>query len=115
MATKARLHWLWRGMIAAAIGAICLTACIFLDEHATDIMQHLRYALGETGLPDVAARGISYFIWGLPPSLGAVLAYGLLTRWFGPVTDDGETHCRKCDHILRGLSAPRCPECGEAI
>ena len=26
-----------------------------------------------------------------------------------------ETCCRKCRHILRGLSEPRCPECGEAI
>jgi len=26
-----------------------------------------------------------------------------------------ETHCRKCDYILRGLSEPRCSECGEPI
>lgn len=25
------------------------------------------------------------------------------------------TRCRKCRHILRGLSQPRCPECGEPI
>ena len=24
-------------------------------------------------------------------------------------------HCRKCVHILRGISEPRCPECGEKI
>jgi hypothetical protein len=28
---------------------------------------------------------------------------------------DGETRCRQCRYILRGLSVPRCPECGEAI
>lgn len=28
---------------------------------------------------------------------------------------DGFTRCRKCGHILRGLSEPRCPECGTAI
>lgn len=28
---------------------------------------------------------------------------------------DIETRCRKCKHILRGVSEPRCPECGEAI
>jgi hypothetical protein len=115
MATKARLHWFWRGTIAAAIGAICLTAFIFLNEHTRDVMLYLRYALGRTGLPDVAASGISYFIWGLSPSLGALLAYGLLTRWFGPASADGELHCRKCGYILRGISQPRCPECGEAI
>ena len=26
-----------------------------------------------------------------------------------------ETRCRKCGFVLRGLSQPRCPECGEAI
>jgi len=26
-----------------------------------------------------------------------------------------ETRCRKCQYILRGLSEPRCPECGEVI
>ncbi|MBI5863276.1 MAG: hypothetical protein HZB38_01940 [Planctomycetes bacterium] len=28
---------------------------------------------------------------------------------------DGYLHCLKCDHILKGLTAPRCPECGEPI
>lgn len=28
---------------------------------------------------------------------------------------DGETRCRRCGYILRGLSEPRCPECGERI
>lgn len=28
---------------------------------------------------------------------------------------DRATRCRQCGHILRGLSEPRCPECGEAI
>ncbi len=28
---------------------------------------------------------------------------------------DGQTRCRKCGHILRGLSEPRCPECGTEI
>jgi hypothetical protein len=25
------------------------------------------------------------------------------------------TRCRKCGYILRGISEPRCPECGERI
>lgn len=28
---------------------------------------------------------------------------------------DEYTRCRKCRHILNGLSEPRCPECGEPI
>ena len=28
---------------------------------------------------------------------------------------DEYTRCRKCRHILRGITEPRCPECGEPI
>ena len=28
---------------------------------------------------------------------------------------DDETRCRKCRYILRGLTEPRCPECGTEI
>ena len=31
------------------------------------------------------------------------------------ITLDGETRCRKCRYFLRGISEPRCPECGERI
>ncbi len=38
----------------------------------------------------------------------------ILPKGAGAV-DDGETRCRKCGYILRGISEPRCPECGERI
>jgi glutamine amidotransferase PdxT len=42
--------------------------------------------------------------------------YGLLTRWYyAQLAWDGETRCRKCQYILRGISEPRCPECRERI
>jgi hypothetical protein len=31
------------------------------------------------------------------------------------LTGEGHSRCRKCRHILKGLSQPRCPECGEPI
>lgn len=30
-------------------------------------------------------------------------------------TGGAETRCRKCRYILRGITEPRCPECGERI
>ena len=36
-----------------------------------------------------------------------------LRMWKHP--SDGETRCRKCGYILRSISEPRCPECGERI
>ena len=29
--------------------------------------------------------------------------------------DDGQTRCRKCAYILKGITEPICPECGEKI
>lgn len=43
----------------------------------------------------------------------ACIGWGL-TNW-SYQRGDHETRCRKCRHILRGLSEPRCPECGQAI
>ena len=30
-------------------------------------------------------------------------------------TGEGHTRCRRCRYILKGISEPRCPECGEPI
>ncbi len=46
-------------------------------------------------------------------SLAACL--GWLLVWLSWRREDNETRCRKCHYILRGLTAPRCPECGEPI
>jgi rubrerythrin len=59
--------------------------------------------------------GIS-LAWFLPVLLIAFSIYGLLTWRFGPrAPPDSETRCRECGYILRGISEPRCPECGERI
>ena len=47
--------------------------------------------------------------------LVAACVYQLMTAHFGPGSAEGETRCRKCGYILRGISEPRCPECGERI
>jgi rubrerythrin len=45
----------------------------------------------------------------------AIALHRVLTRRYGPKVRDGETRCRKCGYILRGITEPRCPECGERI
>lgn len=70
-----------------------------------------RHTWLEIGLADVAQNG--------PFDLLPLAVFLFVYRWVivrcraDPV--DGETRCRKCHHILRGLSQPLCPECGEAI
>ena len=58
---------------------------------------------------------VTILCWFFLPTIISVVTYHNLLRRFGTRPRDGETHCRKCDYILRGLSEPRCPECGEQI
>jgi len=62
----------------------------------------------------VAAEAISRGVVVLLPATAlAVVIYSIFGwghRYLYP-----ETQCRKCRYILRGLTEPKCPECGTAI
>jgi hypothetical protein len=99
---QARLHWFWRAAIALVIGvpineAISISAFAVLPE---SIKASEPFLIGH-----VVVRAT------IP-----LIAYGLLTLWLGPQSlTDRETRCRRCDFILRGITEPICPECGERI
>ena len=85
----------------------------------------------------VVAGGIAGFAvyagfmeFGWPYARGKVFAvvFFLATFSAGPIvatvlahvltpseTKDGHTRCGKCGYILKGLTEPRCSECGERI
>ncbi len=48
-------------------------------------------------------------------TLTAAACFGWLLIFLAERQRDALTRCRACGHILRGLSEPRCPECGERI
>ena len=48
-----------------------------------------------------------------PPAVCALLFFCWLVP--APRVHDGHLHCLKCGYILKGLSEPRCPECGQRI
>lgn len=48
-------------------------------------------------------------------SVGLVVFILATNRWAAGLAHEPESRCRSCGYILRGLSAPKCPECGEAI
>ena len=48
-----------------------------------------------------------------PPLFVGLLTLHLLSRRHR--VSDSYLHCPKCGYILKGLSEPRCPECGERI
>ncbi len=52
----------------------------------------------------------------LVPALAATTLVIGATRIRPPrASSDGFTRCGGCDHVLRGLTEPRCPECGMRI
>ncbi len=50
-------------------------------------------------------------IFSTGPIVATVLAHVLTPR----ETKGGHTRCGKCGYILKGLTEPRCSECGERI
>lgn len=87
--------------------AFCLLAPAYRFAFRT-----LERALGRwSAEPVEAAIGVGLLI-ALPAGLIAAFATARILVTSPPLTD---TLCRKCGYTLRGLSEPRCPECGEAI
>ena len=71
----------------------------------------LQGPFGRTG-----AALVTMLILAVPPVLFATGAFTLLeSHRRAARRGDDETRCRRCGHILRGLTEPRCPECGERI
>lgn len=98
------MHWFWRGLIAIVVGGVIRIPM--------GIILAVTYTLLR-GNND-AIQFASMVVFGI--EMATVLAvYAWLTRRYAPPARDGETHCRQCNYILRGLTEPRCPECGEKI
>ena len=75
------------------------------------IIGWLQGPLGRSG-----AAMATVILFAVPPALFAIGAFTLLeSHRKAARRGDDETRCRRCHHILRGLTEPRCPECGERI
>jgi hypothetical protein len=120
------MHWFWRAAVAALA---ILTGWLFTaltglwfqgwQNHVAESLARRMLRLS----PDGAVDGkwlVVHFTWpfavAVPSIVAALFVYWGCT-WALVVRRgmDRETRCRKCDHILRGISEPRCPECGERI
>jgi hypothetical protein len=110
---KARLHWFWLGTLAAAVGLVINWVCLGFLIHNGSFESMVNRFWRRIGVQDAVVMTLLVFA-SMPAMIATFGMYGLLTRRFGS-PDDGELHCRRCNHILRGLSEPRCPECGEPI
>lgn len=112
------MHWFWRVTVAVVVAGIYggLSITVFEDMHE-GILEFVTTLLGGSGLRGDWRLGVAVNVaWFLPITLLAFAVHGLTTRLWGPRSiHDNETRCRKCRYILRGISEPRCPECGERI
>ncbi len=95
-------RWWWRVLISVAGGVALLLSWGYVAA----------VAIGSRRLPSwlvisnmVCAVAISEVV--------SLVIYHKLTYQGFPCR--GETYCRQCGYILRGLTEPRCPECGEHL
>ncbi len=104
------MHWFWRAVVAVASGTIGMLCCLFINGHFMAAI--VRKDLGSIGkvLFDVYCITLPYI-----PCILAVYIYAVLLRRLNAKSYELETRCRRCAYILRGISKPRCPECGEHI
>jgi len=106
--------WYWRAAIAMAVG-------FFFDwGYSYWLAGGVSQVVSDLLLGDIRTLSTD---WGMPAAIAVadlpvtalvLLVYGVLTVWAAGV-GDGETRCRKCRYILKGITEPRCPECGERI
>ena len=110
---KSKLHWSLRLTISAIAGGVCF----FMLDNADFVFRLWwrfcrKFSLTFSTSEDMLAVDI---LSGFVSLLIAVCLYQVITQHFGPGSAVNETRCRNCGYILRGITEPRCPECGERI
>jgi len=54
-------------------------------------------------------------LWEITKVFTMLACVGWILVTIASSRQDDYTRCRRCRHILRGITEPRCPECGEPI
>ena len=112
------MHWGWRAVTTTAFGCVfSLVSALLFDQGRKTILYGVEF-FGEALPFELWTRQGSHQVaiwcfWVGPIVVVTAAFYGILTHYTRLF--DHETRCRKCSYILRGLTEPRCPECGEGI
>ena len=104
-----RMHWFWRAILAA-IGGWFFGQGVY--SFVWDIVYWVR---GTTQIAD--DDPLVDLVWNFQLVVVAIIAvaiYAVLSR-LRENQQLRETRCRRCGYILRGITEPRCSECGERI
>ena len=103
---KPRLKWYWRVVLTGIAGAASSTVCYFTYGRPIESYIYAN-AIGWLG-----ASAITVLTYGVVNLLFVLFIYHRLTE---PKWIRGCTLCGNCGYILKGLSEPRCSECGRAV
>lgn len=102
-----------RTIVAIVVGLGIAFGCWILG---LDGVGELIYETVRNAVPNQCGRLPRYIALGVTLStltLPGIVATALIAR--GGKRLDDETRCRNCGYILRGITEPRCPECGVSI
>jgi uncharacterized paraquat-inducible protein A len=84
--------------------------------HEFNQLLHGQQAVWSSTIDARATAIAGFMVYTAPAAVVGVVACGLLNHFCTRRRKaDGETRCRKCGYVLRGITEPRCPECGERI
>lgn len=114
-----RLHGFWAGAISGLACLATLVAWVYLSmgpRFTGGVLAPVLEGLGDVlgrAFGTTAAFYLLHVWWVLPPGFVALVTYERLR--LHAYRDYRMLRCLKCAHILKGLSEPRCPECGERI
>lgn len=104
--------------IAAILGGVVATVADTVEQTQLNWRYALLVNYIDSNIPStykLLADIVECAIWIMPPAiiacLVAVPTYTLILRPKG----NTECRCRKCGYILKGISEPKCSECGEPI
>ena len=104
------MHWFWRAAIGVTAGSACLAPLHWLLGVVQEKLFQVSQPLWEAF--HVPLQLASFLL----VCVISITVYGWLTRkYYDLKAQDTETRCRRCGYILRGITEPRCPECGERI
>jgi hypothetical protein len=109
-----KLHWSWRVIYAAGVTYLFAVLTLPAVGPVLDVAKAIAQQVFGVDLRAGVTIEQLTFAWIIPVCIVAVLTFIAVTRWVRPALDN-ETRCRKCRYILRGITEPRCPECGEKI
>jgi hypothetical protein len=114
-----RRHWAWATLasfvVAYAVGIVWAWLSVrglLSDQREAPLEWVYRECyLSARNIAPWLASGFVEVWHDLPFFVAALVTYELLRRPAQP----GPLRCLECDQILKGLTEPRCPGCGERI